>query len=187
MTLRADSARVRAQMLAAARERVRAGDLDLPMNAIAKDAGVGVGTAYRHFANRQALLEALAAESLGALVTDAEAAAADPEPAAGFATLLRNALRLLRDDPTLAVVLASAAQPACLDATTDLHARLGTAVTTVLSRARAAGAVRSDVTADDVRRLICGVQHAVGAGADADAGAEERYLDILLAGLRAPR
>nr|BFE57569.1 TetR/AcrR family transcriptional regulator [Dactylosporangium thailandense] len=184
MTLRADSARVRAQMLAAARERVRAGDLDLPMNAIAKDAGVGVGTAYRHFANRQALLEALAAESLGALVADAEAAAADPEPAAGFATLLRNALRLLRDDPTLALVLASA-QPACLTETTDLTTQLGGAVTTILSRARAAGAIRPDVTADDVRRLICGVQHAVDAGTDA--GAEERYLDILLAGLRAAR
>ncbi|WP_433605881.1 TetR/AcrR family transcriptional regulator [Dactylosporangium sp. CA-139114] len=184
MTLRADSARVRAQMLAAARERVRAGDLDLPMNAIAKDAGVGVGTAYRHFASRQALLEALAAQSLGALVTDAEAAAADPEPATGFATLLRDALRLLRDDPTLALVLASA-QPACLDATTDLHARLGAAVTTVLARARAEGVIRPDVDADDVRRLICGVQHAVDAGTDA--GAADRYLDILLAGLRAAR
>lgn len=182
VTLRADSARVRGQMLAAARERVRGGDLDLPMNAIAKDAGVGVGTAYRHFPNRQALLEALAAESLGTLVADAEAGAADPDPAAGFAALLRNGLRLLRDDPALAAVLSSA-QPACLAATTDLTTQLGGAVQTILARARAGGAIRPDVTADDVRRLICGLQHAVAAGADS--GAEDRYLDILLAGLRA--
>ena len=63
-SLRADSARVRARMLAAARERLAAGDLELPMNAIAKAAGVGVGTMYRHFPTRQALLESLATREL---------------------------------------------------------------------------------------------------------------------------
>ena len=57
--LRADSARARARMLAAARARVTAGDLDLPMNAVAKDAGVGVGTMYRHFPSRAELAAAL--------------------------------------------------------------------------------------------------------------------------------
>jgi AcrR family transcriptional regulator len=56
--LRADSARVRAQMLDAARERLRDGDLELPMNAIAKAAGVGVGTVYRHFPSPDDLIPA---------------------------------------------------------------------------------------------------------------------------------
>ncbi|MFI5916424.1 TetR/AcrR family transcriptional regulator [Dactylosporangium sp. NPDC051541] len=179
--LRADSARVRAQMLAAARARIGEGDLDLPMNAIAKAAGVGVGTAYRHFPTRQALLEALAVQSLAALVADAVAGAADPDPAVGFTALLRNGLRLLRDDPTLAAVLSST-EPPCLATTTDLNAQLGGAVQTILERARAEGVIRPDVTADDIRRLICGVQHAVAAGQGDDAA--DRYLDILLAGLR---
>jgi AcrR family transcriptional regulator len=170
-------------MLAAARERIRDGDLDLPMNAIAKAAGVGVGTAYRHFPTRQALLEALAADGLAALLAGAEAGAAGADPAAAFAALLRDGLRLLNGDPALAAVLSSA-EPACLLTTADLTGRLGGAVQTILARARAEGAIRPDVTADDVRRLICGLQHAVAAGGDAQA--TERYLDILLAGLRAP-
>ena len=79
-------------MPAAARDRLRAGDTDLPMNALAKAAGVGVGTAYRHFRTRQVLLEALAAESFAALVADARAGAADPDPAAGLRRLLRAGL-----------------------------------------------------------------------------------------------
>ena len=83
------SIRARTRMLAAARARVTAGDLDLPMNAVAKDAGVGVGTMYRHFPSRQALL---AVQSLAALVVDATRAAGHPDVAGGLAGLLRSAL-----------------------------------------------------------------------------------------------
>jgi len=178
-TLRADSARVRARMLAAARARVDAGDLELPMNAIAKAAGVGVGTVYRHFPNRQALLESLAAQSLESLVADAVAAAGHPDVAAGLADLLRAALRLQLTDPTLAAVLA-APDAACLE-TMKLSRDLRDTIGPLLDRARAEGALRSDVTADDFRRLICGVQHAVRIGAETDA---DRYIEILLRGLR---
>ena len=81
VSLRADSARVRAQMVAAARARIADGDLELPMNAIAKDAGVGVGTMYRHFANRQALLETVAADNYAALIEEARTAAENPDVA----------------------------------------------------------------------------------------------------------
>jgi AcrR family transcriptional regulator len=178
--LRADSARVREQMLAAARDRLRAGDTDLPMNAIAKAAGVGVGTAYRHFPDQQVLLEALAAQSFAALVQDARASAADPDPSAGLRRLLRAGLLLLRDDPALATVLATPGS-ACAE-TAELGAALFGALDDLLGRARAAGLIRPEVTADDLRRLVCGVQHAVRIGDD---DATDRYLDILLAGLRA--
>ena len=179
--LRADSARVRAQMLAAARERLHGGDADLPMNAIAKAAGVGVGTAYRHFPNRQVLLEALAVQSFAALVQDARSGAADPDPAAGLRRLLRAGLLLLHDDPALAVVLATPGS-ACAE-TAELGAELFGALDDLLARARAAGLIRPEVTADDLRRLVCGVQHAMRIGDD---DATDRYLDILLAGLRTP-
>jgi AcrR family transcriptional regulator len=178
-SLRADSARVRARMLATARERVDAGDLELPMNAIAKAAGVGVGTVYRHFPSRQALLESLAAQSLQSLVGDAVEAAGNSDVAAGLANLLRAALHCQLTDPALAAVLA-ASDAACLE-TMDLSRELGGAIGRLLDRARAAGVIRPDVTADDIRRLMCGVQHAVRIGATDDA---DRYLEILLRGLR---
>ncbi|CAM5574384.1 hypothetical protein GCM10010390_47150 [Streptomyces mordarskii] len=60
--LRADAARNRARVLRVAREQLAAGDDSLQLNAIARLAGVGVGTVYRHFLNRRALWEALSTE-----------------------------------------------------------------------------------------------------------------------------
>lgn len=177
--LRADSARVRGQMLAAARRRIEGGDVELPLNAVAKDAGVGVGTVYRHFATRQALLEALAADSLDALAGEAARASDHPDPVAALRDVLAAALDRLRADPALAVVLAASdtADPA----TAQRGRALLDSLDRLLERARAAGAVRPDVTADDLRALACGVQHAAEV---AGPGQTARYLDILLAGLR---
>ncbi|MEV4343389.1 TetR family transcriptional regulator [Actinoplanes sp. NPDC049596] len=177
--LRADSARVRERMLSVARERLLGGDTDLPMNAIAKAAEVGVGTAYRHFPSHQVLLEALAADSFAALVADARAAERDADAAAGFARIMGAGLRLMLADPALAAVLARPSF-AC-DETVELGAELFEAFGAVLERARAEGAVRPGVSGDDLRRLMCGVQQAVRIG---DPEAADRYLDILLAGLQ---
>src|SRR5690349_17482445 len=122
--LRADSARVRAQMLAAAREMLAGGE-ELPMNAVAKAAGVGVGTMYRHFPSRQVLLESLAAESYAALVAEAQRAAAQPDAGAGLSALLRAALTCQLTDPSLAGVLASPTYE-CME-TTELSRELGAA------------------------------------------------------------
>ncbi|WP_203723543.1 TetR/AcrR family transcriptional regulator [Actinoplanes teichomyceticus] len=181
MTLRADSARVRTRMLAAARARVDAGDLELPMNAIAKDAGVGVGTMYRHFATRRALLEALATESLRELAYEAGAAATSPDIGAGLAALIKATLRRQLSDPALAGVLASG-DVECAD-TRGLLAELMAAAQRVLARARAEGAIRADVTPDDLRRLTCGIRYAVTSGDDEDGTALDRYLEILMRGL----
>lgn len=179
--LRADSARVRARMLTAAREMLKAGDEELPMNAVAKAAGVGVGTMYRHFPNRQVLLESLAAESYTALVAEARKAADQQDAGAGLAALLRAALTCQLTDPSLASVL-SAPTYQCAE-TTELSRDLGAAAMHLLDRARTAGAVRPDVTADDLRRLMCGVQHAVRSG-ESDDDTAGRYLDIMVQGLK---
>ena len=177
-SLRADSARVRERMLAAARERLAAGDLELPMNAIAKDAGVGVGTMYRHFPTRRTLLETLAGESFEMLVAQAKAAT---DGADGLTDLFRLALQRLLTDPSLAAVLASPTFE-CAE-TVALSQELSGAFMQLLDRAREAGTIRPDVTGDDLRRLMCGLQYAVRSGND-DNKAAERYLDILMKGLR---
>jgi hypothetical protein len=100
--------------------------------------------------------------------------------AAGVARLLRAGLEILLTDPSLAAVL-SGPGPECAQ-TTELSQELFASLTTLLGRAHAEGAIRPDVTADDLRRLMCGLQHAVQIGGDDSAG---RYLEIMLHGLRA--
>lgn len=177
---RADAARNRAALLHTARQHLRAGDGSLRMHAIARDAGVGIGTAYRHFPTREALLEALTAESLARLVGRAREAATDPDLGRG----LQDALCAMLDgarDPALAEVLAPghAAGPA----TAALLVRLKAALGMLLDGARAGGLVRPNVTDDDLHRLLCGLQLALDLGQNR-AGLTELYAEILLAGLR---
>lgn len=182
--LRADAARNRARVLRIAREQIAAGDESLQLNAIARLAGLGIGTVYRHFPNRHALVEALSAERFRELVGEAQTAAVEEDALAGLHRLLRFALERALDDPGFAAVLESSTDAA--EQTSEMKSELDGAVEELLGRARHAGVIRSDVEADDVRRLLCGIQHAVRSG-DGGAGRAEVYLDILLQGLRPPR
>lgn len=179
--LRADAVRNRARIVEAARELLQTGDTALPMNTVARLAGVGVGTVYRHFPTQQVLLESLAAASLERLLEEARAAADENEAAAGLERLLRSALSGQLNDAGLGAVLRSS-ESACIQ-TSALRVALSAAVSRLLERAREAGAVRKDVGADDLRRLLCGVEHAVRTGT-LDHGEVDRYLSILLRGLR---
>jgi AcrR family transcriptional regulator len=181
--LRADAARNRARVLQVARQQIDAGNLALPMNAIARNAGVGVGTVYRHFPTREALLEEVAADAFEELLAEARQAAAERDPATALEMLMRRAVQLLIDDPAFAAVLAT---PTCVcEATMRRGAELGSSITIVLERARKSGLVRRDITADDLRRLICGLEHALRAGPRDDTKLDV-YLGVLLTGLRAP-
>lgn len=183
--LRADAARNRVRVLNAARELLAAGSTTLPMNAIARRAGVGVGTVYRHFPNPQALLESLAMDGLEQLVAEAQAAAADDDPGASLERLLRGTLRgqlLARDG--LASVLRSSEK--AMARTSHLQADLLEATDRLLGRAREAGAVRADIRADDLQRLLCGIDYALRASS-ADRGETDRYLDVLVRGIRPDR
>jgi AcrR family transcriptional regulator len=181
--LRADAARNRARVIGVVRELIDSGDLSLPMNSIAKLAEVGVGTVYRHFPTRQTLLEAVAAEAFEALIVEASGAALERDPAVGLERLLRRALELLVRDRSFAAVLST---PGCEGvAILKLAAQLGGSIATVLERARNANLIRQDIGPEDLRRLICGIEHAVRAGSDGEAMVD-LYLDVLLQGLRGP-
>jgi AcrR family transcriptional regulator len=180
--LRADAARNRERVLAAARAAVVAGDASLPLNEIARRAGVGVGTVYRHFPTRQALLEAVAGEPLELLLEQARAAAAEPDPLRGLDRLVRAAVAVETGNAGFAEVLG--APGAAEEATAARKAELAASAERVLARARAAGVVRPDLDAGDVQRLVCGVGYAARLG-DGDPGERaERYTDLLIAGMR---
>lgn len=177
--LRADAARSRDAILCAAR-RIPRGELRL--NDVAREAGVGVATVYRHFPTVAALSEALSADSVERLRVLAAEAERTPDPGAALRTLLAAALDLqLADEGVQAVITApddelSAAREAKCAFATSLHA--------ALARAQSAGAVRSDVTVDHVQRMLCGLEHAVRLGSSDDRSV---LLDVLLGGLGAPR
>lgn len=174
---RSDAERNRDRILAAARDLDPA---DLRLNEVARLAGVGVGTVYRHFPHVHALQEALSVQTLHRFRDRAREAAAVDDAGEAFAAFLRAALALQLEDGGLQAVLVS---PEDEDPeVTALKAELLAAFVAVLDRARDAGAVRSDLTVARLQHLVCGIEHAVRLGSPED---RDVLLDVLVAGTRA--
>ncbi|MBL0886186.1 TetR/AcrR family transcriptional regulator [Myceligenerans indicum] len=174
--LRSDAARSRARILDVARRRDLA---DLRFNDLAREAGVGVGTVYRHFPTTHALVEALVFDTLDRLRGLVGQAVAERDPQAALADLLAAALDLQLEEGGLQqVLLAGDAEDDDVRAATR---EIRDGFEQILARARDAGVVRPDLTAGQIEHLVCGVEHAVRLGSAADRGT---FLQILLDGLR---
>lgn len=181
--LRADAARNRTAVLDAARTRLTAGDDSLPMNLLAKEAGVGVGTVYRQFPNRQVLLETLAIDTFERLSVVAEEAAHDPDVVAGLNRLFSAVVTAELEDPSLAAVLASDSFR-CHETTAAGRALL-TAATVLLDRGLAEGLIAPETEPPDLRNLLLGAAHAVRLSGDQTS--VDRYVAVLVRGLRPVR
>lgn len=180
--LRADAARNRERILAAARAVFAEHGLDASMDDIADRAGVGVGTVYRRFASRDALVAALFDDRMTQVLDDLARALDDPDPWRGLAGFLERLVGAQADDRGLKEVLVSHAYDS--EAVTRARGRATEMTETLLERARLAGQVRPDAGASDVA-LVCFM---VGAVADVTRGvrpdAWRRSLALLLDGLR---
>lgn len=176
-TLRADAARSRERIIRAAR---RADPKDLRLNEVAREAGVGVGTVYRHFATAHALVEELTRDALDGLGDLARRALDDPDPGRAFESVLRGVVGLHVEAGGLQAVLLAAedVSPEVAATKATVLGELGE----VLARAQRAGAVRPDLSAAQVERLVCGVEHTVRLGPPED---RDVVVDILVDGLRA--
>jgi AcrR family transcriptional regulator len=177
---RAVAERNRALLVDVARRVIESGTTDLQLNAIAREAGVGVGTAYRHFPSPQALLEAVAEDSLATLVAAVEDATADPDPWAGFQRMLRLTLDLQLRDSGLAALL----QLPNIESspTQELARRLDDAVEKLMVGVRKTRKLRTDVTDEDIRCLLAGILVAVRTATDPTSA--DRYLTVLVSGLQ---
>lgn len=180
-SVRADAVRSRQRILEVAKGR-DAGELRL--NDIARDAGVGVGTVYRHFPTVRALVEALSIESLRRLSEAADASAREADPLVALRRFLDDALALQLADSGLQAVLVDLerSDPVVHSECTAARAQVSAGFGAALSRAQAAGVVRPDLTAAQLQRLVCGVEHAVRLGSPDD---RPVLLDVLISGIRA--
>ncbi|WP_404817182.1 TetR/AcrR family transcriptional regulator [Streptomyces thermolineatus] len=180
--MRADARRNHDALLAAARAAFAEHGVDAPLDDIARAAGVGNATLYRHFPTRQALIEAVLHDSLEELSRRAaESAAGEPDTRAALLDWLRALLAHSTTYRGLSAELVAGTK----DPRSGLNAAC-TAMqeqgTRLLERARRAGTVRADITADELFALVSGV----GWAADRAPGAQDRLFAVLADGLRPP-
>lgn len=156
--LRADARRNRERVLNAAGELLATHGVDASIDDIAARAGVGVGTVYRNFPTKQALLQALLVARMEPLVASARAAAAADDPGEAFVGFVRRMSDEFADFKALADTMAASGVD--LDtAKREVAAPLIEAIGALFERAQRAGRVRPDVSLTDVSALMAGLGH----------------------------
>jgi AcrR family transcriptional regulator len=183
--LRADAARNRARLIEAARELFAERGLNVTMDEIARHAGVGVGTAYRRFASREALIEALFDDRIEQVIANVETAAADPDPWNGLVTMIENSIEMQAADRGLKELLFSPVE--LRQRVAVVRERMFPVVERVFTRAHEAGVLRDDVTALDLPVINFMLGSAADFGGEVEPGLWRRYVTIVLDGLRASR
>ena len=179
--MRADARRNRDALLAAAREVFAESGLDAPLDLVIRKAGVGRGTLYRRFPAREDLFRAIHEENLDALE---RAAAEAPDPDRALLVLLEAAAEILAVDPGFVEILRR--RPGDARSARLITDRLHAIVQEPLRRARRAGLVREDLSADDLVLAIDMLGGAaIAGGRRGEKGQERRALELLLDGLRA--
>jgi AcrR family transcriptional regulator len=180
--MRADARRNRAKVLDAAEGVFTTVGVGAPMEEVARAAGVGVGTIYRHFPTKELLIEAIVERRFDRLADEAEAELAAHEPGTAFFGIFARMVAEASEKRAFAEELARAGRDA-KEVTAGAGERLRVAFTTLLERATAAGAVRADVDTDQAVGLLAGMCLAAE-HARWDADRRARTLEVLFDGLR---
>jgi AcrR family transcriptional regulator len=165
--------------MVAARECFAEGDAQ--MHDIARRAGVGVGTVYRHFDSKEALIAALALDCVGEMLACARGGLECGDAWAGFEQFVWSATEKLAAD---ALSVAAVAGPAGAAGCEERSAELTDAIVELANRALAAGALRSDLTGTQVDMIL---RHLGGAvrGGELSGFEWRSYVRVVLDGLRA--
>jgi AcrR family transcriptional regulator len=180
--LRADARRNRARVLEAADAVFAAKGTTASTEEVAHEAGVGIGTVFRHFPTKEALLEAVIVDRLGKLVAEAEGLADADDPGTAFFGFFTRVVSNTGTKNAYADVLAQAG----IDlkaSTVDIGRRMRTALATLLTRAQRAGEVRDDVQVPEVLALLVGASRAAEYAA-LDPEVQARAMAIVFDGLR---
>jgi AcrR family transcriptional regulator len=155
--LRADARRNRQRILDAAVEVFSERGVDAQIDDVARRADLGVGTIYRHFPTKEALVAELVRQKFLTFADNArEALDADGEPFEVFAALLRRNADFCSRDAAVQHALSASGEAQWMHAQAEID-ELVALTDQLVSRAQAAGTMRSDVNARDIPMLMCGV------------------------------
>jgi AcrR family transcriptional regulator len=183
--MRADARRNRERILSAARETFSEHGTQAQMDDIARRAGVGVGTLYRHFPTKDALIGELVRIKLSDFAARARAKFEDDErPWESFAELIREQAEIAARDAAQQRMIFAMTHEA-LEQARPTIAELTAANQALIDRAKAAGVIREDLVVDDIRVLMCGLGSIMAADALGVMPYDwRRHLEFVLAGMR---
>lgn len=178
--LRADAARNRQLLLAAAADEFAEHGLDASIADIARRAGIGKGTVFRHFATKDDLLAAIVLDRVETLNAAGERLLEAADPGAALLEFLTAAAHQ-RQQRDLSFLQAAGELNAEV---TRVQEQLFGTVRALVDRAREHGAVRADVTGTDVILLMCAPNYVASYAPGASPDLWRRYLAIIFDGLR---
>ncbi|MDT5189524.1 MAG: hypothetical protein QOI28_1775 [Mycobacterium sp.] len=179
---RKDSVRNRALLVEAAREVFAERGFGATLDDIARHAGVGVGTAYRHFANKQAVAAEVLTEATEQIVADARRALTIADPWDALVDFFEHTAERQAADRGLYETLSGQGDP---EGQARIWPDIIAAVTELFERAARAGAVRADATPQDVAALLVMMGPAYEMTRRIGPRLWQRYLHLMLDGLRA--
>ncbi|MEU8673762.1 helix-turn-helix domain-containing protein [Streptomyces sp. NPDC048560] len=182
--MRADARRNYDRLLNEARTSFAEHGTDASLEDIARHAGVGIGTLYRHFPNRQALMYAVFQEALEALLVRSRELAGAEHPCRALVEWLGAIVTHAGEYRGVAQALMSASRDET-SALAQCNVPLREAGARLLARAQASGAVRTDVSIDDLMQLTNAIALAAEQSPD-DPALADRLLTLTLQGLRGP-
>jgi AcrR family transcriptional regulator len=177
--MRADARRNRERIMAAAREQFASNGRSAQMEDIAASAELGVGTLYRHFADKRALITAMVQELFGTMTQLAADAEDITDPYQALTTLIRSQSDLIAHDRGLQFALMS--DDLEWEGIHEDFAELGTITNRIIQRGIRQHVVRRKLTSDDVGMIMCGLASTMYFK---PAGDWRRHQEILLDGLR---
>ncbi len=180
---RSDATRNRKRILDAAQTVMAKQGISAPLESIARAAGVGIGTLYRHFPSRNALIEALFAEEFGAYVQAADEGLAHPDPWEGFCHYLWRIGEIQASEGQVREFLVMTVPGA--DMIDLLHFGLLARLQTLIERAQAQGTLRADVVAEDTAFVAWGNLQVLALTARHNPNAWRRHMALMIDGFRA--
>lgn len=182
-TLRADARRNRERVLAAASAAFAESGFDVSVAEIARRAGVGTGTLFRHFPTKHELEVAVVLERSQGMRASLDEALAEPDPWSAFEGLMTRSVEMTSSDRCLG----QAARPEMLadERVEALRAEMVAGFDAVLARGRAAGVIRRDIAAEDLPVLVSAIATTMERFGRSNPELWRRYLGVVLDGLRA--
>ncbi|GAA2598095.1 MULTISPECIES: TetR/AcrR family transcriptional regulator [Streptomyces] len=182
--LRAHARRNRENLVAAARAAFTAADDTVPLEGIAREAGVGIGTLYRHFPTREALVEAVYSAELDDVTNAAAALLDELPPERALRAWLRRYAAFVATKRAMLNTLHSGWASGRV-ATAATRERITAAIGSILAAGVRAGSLRADVAPDDVTAMLLGVF--LSTAADDEPERTDRLLALVVDALRPQR